>query len=47
MKKAIRFLFIFQFLILTSAIAQTPKITNGLNYLTSAQQYRDVVTNND
>ncbi|MEW6054876.1 MAG: prenyltransferase/squalene oxidase repeat-containing protein [Nitrospirota bacterium] len=37
MKKALLFLFIFQFLIFSSVFAQTPEITNGLNYLTSTQ----------
>jgi squalene cyclase len=37
MKEAILFLFLFNFLIISSASAQAPEITNGLSYLTSSQ----------
>jgi hypothetical protein len=37
MKKAILFLFLFQFLIISSVSAQPPEITNGLSYLTFIQ----------
>jgi uncharacterized repeat protein (TIGR01451 family) len=37
MKKAMVYLFLFQFLIISSVSAQPPEITNGLSYLTSIQ----------
>ena len=37
MKKALLFLFLFQFLILSSVFAQPPEIENGLIYLTTVQ----------
>jgi len=37
MKKALLFLFLFQFLIVSSVFAQPPEIENGLNYLTTTQ----------
>ncbi|MFZ3136226.1 MAG: prenyltransferase/squalene oxidase repeat-containing protein [Thermodesulfovibrionales bacterium] len=37
MKKAILVLFLFHYLFISSVFAQTPEITNGLNYLTSTQ----------
>jgi subtilase family serine protease/squalene cyclase len=36
-RTTILFIFIIQFLLIPSAFAQTPAITNGLNYLTSTQ----------
>ena len=37
MKKAILVLFLFHYLFISSVFAQTPEITDGLNYLTSTQ----------